>query len=828
MLATITPPLPSPLSICRAARWSATAAAALCASVAGGAEPVTELEKFILTETALARSGDLMPTSRPTEAALGFSAPLLETPRSVTLLTPALLEKFGVRDFSDLPRVSAGAERPNYFGVPGSPILRGDFAGTFFNGMQRAWQRNEMPMSFGSLEGMDIVKGPAPGHLGAAQAGGFVNFLPKSPYYDRSRGAVRVTVGSYDYFNAAVDVGAPFLALGRPAAYRVSVTAQDAGAYQRNVGNDYLSVYSALKARLADGVSLFTGAEFFRFHTNENAGWNRVTQDLIDHGNYIVGEVRPATSAAAGGHVLPSAVPFIPVFGAAQPGGAALDAAGGAIIPPANYVATLTPALRALLGPNGEYTSAFFNAGGRALTTKLDGRTVLSDPNDFADSRDLLVFADVIDRRRAELTLKNQFLLDWLTTDKRSSYGYAFETEQIVLEDKVTAERTWASGVLRRLIYGGSLRYQWAHQLQDFSAEPFSRRDISAPTISPNSIVLAGGQRPLTGDTRNLWAQGDDTELTTLGLFGVGEFKLTKRLSAVASLRVEGAQFDVWTPGSFERSATRGRKIASGGKNTFTASVSPLLKVTSQLSLYATAQHGAALNPSQGGTVTSEANFGETQMAEAGAKVSLLEDRLYASVAAYYTTLARFNNITNNPYGLRTKGVELETTWRVTPRFTLIANAGARRTELTQAPGFRFAATQDYYLPLVAGGLYADFGDNNGLLARNNPDTVFPGSPEVVANVLASCELPGGFGVAFGPSYRGSYWHNLEHTLRLPSTVVWNGSVSWRRGRIAVLAEVTNIGNEDWFYGSDPLFAANTIITKAPLREGKLSVTYSF
>ncbi len=789
---------------------------------------VTELEKFILTETALAQSGELLPTSRPTDSVAGWGASLLDTPRAVTVLTPALLRKFGVRDFGDLERVSAGAARPNYYGVPGAPILRGDFAGTFFNGMQRAWQRNEMPMSFGSLEGMDLVKGPAPGNLGATQAGGYVNFLPKSPYYDRFRGSLQVAAGSNDYFNTGLDLGGPVLAAGRPAAYRLSLTVQDAGAYAHDVGNNFVSLYGAIKSRLSDGVSLFAGAEFFRFRTNENAGWNRVTQDLIDHGNYIVGEVRDATSAAAGGFVLPGSVPFIPVFGAAAPGGAALDASGGAILAPASYRATLTPALRALLGPNGEYTSAFLNAGGRPFTVKLDGRTVLSDPNDFADSHDLLVFADVVDQRRPGFTLKNQFLLDWLKTDKRSSYGYAYATEQIVVEDKITAGQTLAAGPLRRVLYGGSLRYQWAHQLQDFSAEPFSRRDITAATISPNSIVLTGAQRPLTGDTRNLWAQGDDTELTTLGLFGVGELRFTSRLSALASVRVEGARFTVRTPAAFERSPTRGRKIGQGGKNYTTASLSPLFKVTPELSLYATGQHGTALNPSQGGTITSEANFGETELAEVGAKASLLEGRLFASFAGYYATLSRFNNITSNPYGLRSKGLELEATWVPTPRFSLIGNAGVRRTVLTHQPGFRFAATQDYYLPLVAGGLYADFGDNNGLLARHNPGTILPGSPETVASIVASHELPGGFGLSLGPTYRGAYWHNLEHTLRLPARVVWNGNVAWRRGRVAVLLEGTNLFNADWFYGSDPLFAANTIITKAPLREAKMSVTYSF
>lgn len=791
-----------------------------------GTPAITELERFILTESALAKSGEILPTSRPVDSVFAPGVSLLDTPRSVTVLTPELLRMFGVRDFGDLSRVTAGGERPNYYGVPGTPILRGDFAGVFFNGMQRAWQRNEMPTSFGSLEGMDLVKGPAPGNFGPTQAGGYVNFLPKSPYYDRARGSLRVTAGSHEFFNGQLDYGSPLLAFGRPAAFRVSVTAQEAGSYYRNVRNDFASVYSALKVRLADNVSLFTGAEYYRFQSNENAGWNRVTQALIDRGEYIVGEVRNATSAAGGGFVLPRDVPFIAVFGAATPGSAALDASGGAILAPPDYVASLPASLRSLLGPNGEYTSAFFNAGGRAQTVRLDGRTALTDPNDFANSQSVLAFADLVDRRRSGLTLKNQLFVDWLETDKRSSYGYAFASEQFVVENKFTVDHA-RRGRLARLVYGGSLRYQWAHQLQDFSAEPFSRRDISRP-ITPNSVVLSGGQRPLSGDTRNLWAQGDDTQLGSAGLFTVANFEWSERWRTLASVRIEGARFDVRTPMEFERSPTRGRKIASGGKNYTNVSLNPIFKATPGVSLYGAFQYGTALNPSQGGTITGERNFGETELAELGVKTAALDATLFASVAAYYSTLSRFNNITNNPFGLRTKGVELEATWAPTPRFALIANASLRRTEQTNQPGFRFAATQDYYLPMVAGGLYADFGDNNGLLARNNPDTVFPGSPERVANLFARFEFAREFALAAGPTIRSAYWHNPEHTLRLPATVIWNANLSWQRGRTSALLELTNVFSEDWFYGSEPTFAANTVITKAPPLQAKLSLTFGF
>jgi iron complex outermembrane receptor protein len=135
---------------------------------------VTELEKFIISETAGSASGGLMRTSRPSDSVFGAGKSIMEFPRSLTVVTPELMQKFGARDFSDLTRLTAGGERVNLYGVPGSPQLRDDFPGTFFNGMQRLFQRNQMPTSFGSVEGLDIVKGPAPANYGPTQAAGSV------------------------------------------------------------------------------------------------------------------------------------------------------------------------------------------------------------------------------------------------------------------------------------------------------------------------------------------------------------------------------------------------------------------------------------------------------------------------------------------------------------------------------------------------------------------------------------------------------------------------------------------------------------------------------
>ena len=268
--------------------------------------------------------------------------------------------------------------------------------------------------------------------------------------------------------------------------------------------------------------------------------------------------------------------------------------------------------------------------------------------------------------------------------------------------------------------------------------------------------------------------------------------------------------------------------MAKGGKNYYMASVNPVYKISPNVSLYASGVYGTALTPSQAGTVASEANFGETGLVEGGVKVSLLDNTLFAGLSVFDSTRRRFNNFTNAQDGLRSQGVELESTWMVTKQFSLIANYGVKETQLITRPGFRYGATQDYYTPLISGGLAIDFGDATGLIAKNNPDGLFAGSPQGSANLIASYDLGNGIEISGGPRIRGSYYHNYERTLSLPSTVIWGANVYYRRGQIQIMLELTNITSEDYFNGSDPVFASNTIITKAPPIQGKLNFTYKF
>lgn len=826
-----------------------------CAAIGRASEPgVVELEEFITTETALAEPGGVLPTSRPFFSFFG-EQPVLDVPRSVTVLTPELMERENLQSFRDLGRIGAGTQQINYYGVPGAPSLRGTRAAVFFDGMQRAFQRNEMPLSFGSLEAIDVVKGPAPAQFGASLPGGYVNLVPKSPYFDRRRGSLRLELGAYDAWRAQLDLGGPLLLAQRPAAFRVSITGQLADSYYDRIGNDYLSLYGALKMRTAADVTLFTGAEYFRFKSNENAGWNRPTQRLIDAGEYVVGEPLSIVSPAWGGvadrtllAVNPALVVPAEVVATAVAGGGISAVQRDALLDlsdPAGRAAAygaFTSAQQASIAPATSgylYTPAYFAAGGSVFTRKIEGSTVLSDERDYADSENVLYFLELERAPGDGAALKGQFLLDRIATEKLSSYGYAINTRQLVLEAKATAARELPVGRGMRLTYGASARFTDAEMLQDFSVEPFSRRDITQPLVSPNSVILSGPQRGPDG--KNFWsatAQGGANAHSKLWQFSGFAFaanRITDAVSSYTSLLVAHAPYETQYPDDVDLvpPADPRREPVRDARDYYSASFSPVIRVAEQVNLYGTFQYGTSLDPLQGGAIVGRGNFARSQLVEAGAKSALFEGRLYAALAAFSWRQTRFDDRTNNAEPLRGRGVELEATFAPGEKFSLTGSLGWQRVWRLSDLGFRAMPLSEQQIALFGGVLNNQFGPAifNPAAGRRpalNPALIYPGTPETQAKLLAIVELGRGFGISGGPIWSAGYWHNFDHTLRLPSSLVWNGSLFYRGGRFDAALWVENISGEDYFLGAEPVFGANTLLTKAPGRNARFSVTLKY
>lgn len=804
------------------------------------AEPVMTLERFIAQETSLQSDDTVALNARPVDSVFLGSQSVLDTPRSVTILTPETLKQFSVKTFDDLDRVGAGLTRPNIFGIPGLPFIRGDNASVYYNGMLRIPNQNETPTSFGSLDAMDIVKGPSPAQFGPTNGGGYVNFIPKTPYFDKFRGSLQFSMGSFDYFNTQIDIGGPVLFQGKPMAYRISVTSQKADSYYKDIKNDYTSVYLAAKARLSPKLTLFTGGEYYDFKSNENAGWNRLTQDLVDNGNYIYGQMDPNTvSADYRGYTDPRlirnqvdiafntgydpnlaivvpAADFQARFGAPTGTNSAYTSGAAAQATPIFFGGRLY---------GYKYTPGYFAAGGQLFTKKITGDQVVSDPGDYANSKTFIYFLDLVYSADNKRTISLKSFVEGISTRKSSSYGFAHDSDSIAFEEKLVVDESHTlGGIPVSFQYGMDARFTYNNDANDFGVEPFNRRDVTSDIIAPQAIVLVG---PQVGWPAG-YVGGSRSKLGQLGLFGQFAAKFSKNFTVFGGVRAEGASFELLTPKQFAAQAPK----RTGGKNYWSLSLNPILKLNDAISLYAAIQRGTVLTPGQtGGVNGGEANFAETPFYEGGAKVSLIEGKLFASAAIYEfekSTLATIptGGLDNSKY--KSWGHEFELSYTPTKSLTFIANYGEQKSKYINQFPFTTRPFTPEQVALYSGSIqYGPFGQGpNGSRYANNREGRRAGHPEHSANLFAIWQFSNGFGIGAGPSFKSKFWLDNEHTIRLPKATVWNANLFYKSKRFDALFRISNLTDEDYFLGSS--FAPTMIVTKAKPIEYNVTTTVKF
>ncbi len=827
-------------------------------------QQIVELEAFIVEETAQTQPETLSPLSVRMDSLFGEDMTVLEVPRAVTVISPEMRELLQVDSYEALDRFGAGTQRLNFFGLAGSAFVRGTRAGTYFNGMLRAYQRNEMPMSFGALDGLEIIKGPVPANFSPTLVGGAVNQRPKSPFYDQARGVVELEFGSWDQRQLQVDYGAPLTLFGKPAAYRLSYTGHRSERYYENVPNDFDSFYGAVKIKLSSRHRLFIGGEIYDFRSSEIPGVNRPTQELIDQGRYVIGEPALLTSSTWDGEVVRPLVSFPytfsvnpALFALAIPGDVARERIDSPLLPymldlndPAvvdeiyqpvdissvpGFVAWGHADAAAYLAQVNKqtqdayiYTAAYFDAGGSVLTEALQRDRVLADPEDMANSRDYIAFADLETRLSGDQRLLTRFFLEDLTTEKASSYGFAFNSEQLVLQGKLEYQAVIDS-IFSNISTGLDFRYTDAHVLQDFDAEPFSRRDLSLETISMNSVVRAGGAS--SPDGLNNWSDFGTaslhSELFQAALYVDGVVEAGERIKLYYGGRLEHAGYDVELPDEIDRVSgeTRDSRKTGGNEFLWQAHLNPQLEIAPNIYLYGAVQLGKALAPGDGGTVSGTDSFTDAELFEGGVKANLLDGRLFTSLSAYHWDQATFSTRDASARPLRAKGLEWEFAYSPTNRLTLLGAFTAQRVNLrSDLLGFGAIPMSEQGWALNGGILNA----TGGRSAPDNPDMVFAGLPEVTAHMYAAFKLPYGFQVSGGPIWRDGYYHDMQRAMRIPSYMLWAAQLRYDAQDWWIRIHVENLFDEEYWIGQEPVFSAGTLILQGSARRWQITVGYRF
>ena len=254
-------------------------------------EEVITLEEFAVKESQ--DPNFILPT-QPIEGAIGFSKTIVETPRSVSVVSSEMLANMAISEVADLSRIVPNANTTTRWGIQGNIDIRNMTADTYFRGMKRIEPQGNSRTVLAANEQIEVVRGPAPAYFGSGKIGGYTNMTPKSgrsragAYLDESKGFAEITFGSEKKRIASFGYGGS-LKLGKedenPGGYYIFGLIEDSDSYYVNVPLGQKVIQGAISKDINKSWRLETG---INYQETQGAGGflNRVTQELIDDGIY--------------------------------------------------------------------------------------------------------------------------------------------------------------------------------------------------------------------------------------------------------------------------------------------------------------------------------------------------------------------------------------------------------------------------------------------------------------------------------------------------------------------------------------------------------------
>ncbi len=774
----------------------ATTLAASTFATTATAQEATNVMKRVVVE-GLAIEETVLPTARPVSSVMGDDRSIIDTPRSVSLVTKAQMEARGISRATDFNQYSPGVYTPSRYGLANVPVIRGELSEIYQNGQRTIYSRNSLLASFNQVEAMDIVKGPGSAVYGPQGQGpaGYVNFVTKVPFFDGFHGDITTRLGTYvpggqSYFSPEwiVDVGGP---INNKLAYRVSYLGREAESYYRNVKDNTQDIYAALTWNPTDKLSIDWNAQYYTSRFNEVIGINRVTQELIDDWTYIAGPVKPNN-----------------IFGGAITSGP--------------FFAQLDPATATRKHVYGYQTinAPFDSAAGNKFSSQMIATYTVSDT------------AKVINRAYGETQ----------ESRKISGYGYTeWVPENWMINNRTEAHIEFAPKIGSwelpiKTISGVDIRYSKLLAYQDFGTEPFFLYDVTA---NPSTFILPGHVPGTSyggsgfnipgapGYGGNPFPSNGNQESTLFqtGFFTQWDLKLHEKFSVVVGGRGDYYDASANSP-VFANQAAGAFYDASETVLNGSVFVSGIYKWTPSLSSYVTYNLVNAVQGSGnfGGVDATGGKAGlkrslqsESELIEFGSKASILDNKVFLSAAVFQQT-RQAPQLVGPPIGIETKGIELEAFYQPNRNFN--ASANFTYQDATQ-DDFGYQQTYNYRdgYPvgfIVDGQSGTGFGspNYNSANGRTKPAGKQRAAsvPQVMFNAYVTYQFDNGLGASIGPQITGEQWQNQEGSLIIPAQYTINAFVFYKQKKWEAQVNFFNITDERNWTSIDPSFAGNDVI----------------
>ena len=753
----------------------------------------------------------VLPT-QPIDSVFGFGKNALETPRAVTSISHEMLEKVEITEIDDLVALSPGSFTQSFFGVAGSLDVRGTPGENYFRGIKRIDNPGNYPQPIGASDRIDVVRGPASPIYGPSKIGGYLNFVPKSAradtgqQLDTAKGELGITGGSWNKKIIHGEVGGPGSLLGKDFGYYLYGEFENSDSYYQNTSTQQSIYQASFDMTLTDSLRTEFGGMYHDYKGNQVAGWNRLTQDLIDHGTYITGSPR------------------------------SLDVDGDGLLSPKDIAATgakLNPfigvpsmqSITAALNPN----LALQNPG----TTHISGSTVLVQEDDTLEDQVKTLYFDLIHEGANGLDITNKSFFEGLDNVNENAYGFSQMAHTWVFEDQVifafgTAKED--SGPFSAHFQASpSVRHQDFEHGDDFNFEYFDRRDITQPGTPIDRRALATrGQTPFSNHVKG--------HFTDFGAAFLGDITLFTHLNLLLGARYDyidmeaTSQLDSTTNPGLHASNPKGGKSESGSLSySLPFGLRPYVTFAKQSTLII--GQGGQIDPANiaGGTA-----LADSKLQEYGLKASLLDNQLYTALDYYKQSRIDFNaqdTVTNNT--TEAKGWEFEARWVVNRNVTLTgAYTNLEVTNLTaQQSGvqFSFAGAADLKginPALVYGGALGSL-----VLVPNEAAARKAGLPENMYSMYAIFSLSGqldGLTANIGATHVDAVWSGFSKTVRLPAYTLVNAGVHYETKTWQIGLQGKNLTNERYFRSNFPdLFGESVVLPELP-RNWLVSAAFKF
>ncbi len=652
---------------------------------------------------------------------------------------------------------------------------------------------------------------------------------------------IDLTVGTYNQRAASTEATFPLQIGGQPAGgAHIFVDVEDSGSFYRS----YAPTSELAQFTFAMGtVTTFEfGVQYQSTDSIQVPGWNRITQELIDEGIYITGT--PPRRNDPGNPIgtdrlLPQEVGAV---GAAAPAflNNSFSSVGTFCAPGTTTNHNFTYRGRLLDCPGAPALTPLIAE--TVGTTILDHRTSFIDEADFVDTQALTAYAELSHAINDRTVWRNELFYDYLDYSKYHSWGFtALYPDAVAVEFRSSISfATQVGPMFSRNIAGISVRTEDLQKYHALFDETFDFRDLSVgPTpddrldwavldpLRDARIVDVDGVPTLEGTVRRNFDNVEFSRSDNAGLFLLADI-----VDGPFNLLL-GARYDLFHVEAEDAGRTllgmpfddvgmqHGRK--GGPSHSFSASyyfepgVIPYFTAARSNSLV-TNQVGGII-PS---TVAQGSFLQQSELVEAGVKLSIVSGRVYATLSWYDQDKSLRGDLGRHTGGvgsgiggrrLSAKGIEFEMRAVLNDRLSLVATG-------TQTEALEVG---DDVFTVING---ADFARQNGLepwqvyggrIAGLRSTFIGPGVeveraglPDRMFSFYATWSQPvydGRFALTGGVLWASETHADAFEVIELPSYAVSTGSLSYDRNRLRLLVQVNNLFDEQYYTSSD-LFEA--------------------